>query len=200
VVASIAGNQDRQIFEATSDDLAANKTLAFVVANLGEEPIAWLRTLPTTAVMNGKVFLCHGAPTSDTPYLLEDINSGGPVVRAEHAIVELLATVREPVLLCGRAHIPRMVQLVGGQLIVNPGSVGVPAYDDEGPASISWKHMRRTLRTLFLKRVVRVGLFRFIRFLTSGIRRQSKPVILAGRTGGEESKLDGCASAPESAV
>jgi predicted phosphodiesterase len=133
VVASIAGNQDRQIFESTSDDLAANKTLAFVIASLGKEPIAWLRTLPPTAVIDGKVFLCHGTPTSDTTYLLEDVNSGGPVVRAEHAIVELLGTVSEPVILCGHAHIPRMVQLGGGQLVVNPGSVGVPAYDDNTP-------------------------------------------------------------------
>ena len=133
VVASIAGNQDRQISAATADDLVTNQALAFVTASLGSEPIAWLRGLPATAVIDGMVFLCHGTPTSDTTYFLEDVSSGLPVVRADHAIVELLGAVREPVVLCGHTHIARMVQLVGGQLVVNPGSVGVPAYDESAP-------------------------------------------------------------------
>jgi diadenosine tetraphosphatase ApaH/serine/threonine PP2A family protein phosphatase len=133
VVVSIVGNQDRQIFEAVPNDLITNKTLAFVTDSLGAEPIAWLRSLPATSVIDGIVFLCHGTPKSDTIYLLEDVSSGGPVVRAEPAIVKLLGPVREPVVLCGHTHIPRMVQLSGGQLVVNPGSVGVPAYDDIAP-------------------------------------------------------------------
>ena len=133
IVASIAGNQDRLIFEAAEDDRGKNQTLAFVTANLGSEPIAWLRSLPTAAVIEGGVFLCHGTPTSDTTYLLEDVSSGLPEVRAEPAIAELLGAVQEPVVLCGHTHIPRMVQLSGGQLVVNPGSVGVPAYHDDVP-------------------------------------------------------------------
>jgi diadenosine tetraphosphatase ApaH/serine/threonine PP2A family protein phosphatase len=140
VVASITGNQDRQIFDAAADDLGTNQTLAFVTESLGSDPIAWLRSLPATAVIDGTVFLCHGTPTSDTTYFLEDVSSGRPVARAERAIVELLGSVRERVVLCGHTHIPRMVQLSGGQLIVNPGSVGVPAYDDYAPV----KHLMET--------------------------------------------------------
>jgi len=33
--------------------------------------------------------------------------------------------------LCGHTHMPRVVQL-GGVLIVNPGSIGMPAYTDVG--------------------------------------------------------------------
>jgi hypothetical protein len=36
------------------------------------------------------------------------------------------------VLACGHSHIPRAVQLPGGTLIINPGSVGMPAYTDDG--------------------------------------------------------------------
>jgi putative phosphoesterase len=140
VVASIAGNQDRLIFDATADDRGKNQTLAFVTANLGSEPIAWLRSLPATAVIDGRVLLCHGTPASDTTYLLEDVSSGRPVARAEPAIVELLGGVQEPVVLCGHTHIPRMVQLSGGRLVVNPGSVGLPAYDDDAPL----KHFMET--------------------------------------------------------
>lgn len=133
VLATVAGNQDRQIVEATADDLGKNRTLAFVTASLGSEPIAWLRSLPATAVIEGRVFLCHGVPASDTTYLLEDVSSGRPVARPERAITELLGDVRESVVLCGHTHIPRMVQLASGQLVVNPGSVGLPAYDDDAP-------------------------------------------------------------------
>src|SRR5437763_14229039 len=73
VVASITGNQDRQTFEVAGNDLRTNQTPAFVTASLGSEPIAWLRSLPPTVVMDGRVFLCHGTPTSDTTYLLEDV-------------------------------------------------------------------------------------------------------------------------------
>jgi len=130
VIVSITGNQDRQILEATTDDLATNQTLAFVIDSLGSEPIAWLRNLPATAVIDGTVFLCHGTPTSDTTYLLEDVASGRPAVRTEATIIELLGSVHESVILCGHTHIPRVTQLSNGQLIVNPGSVGLQAYDD----------------------------------------------------------------------
>jgi hypothetical protein len=33
--------------------------------------------------------------------------------------------------LCGHTHMPRVVQ-VGGVLVVNPGSIGMPAYADDG--------------------------------------------------------------------
>ena len=100
---------------------------------LGGEPIHWLSELPRTAVVERDIFLCHGAPGSDTVYLLEDVMDGLPEVRSEGAIRELLQGVRSPVVLCGHTHIPRVVELSNGQLVVNPGSVGVPAYDDVDP-------------------------------------------------------------------
>ena len=36
---------------------------------------------------------------------------------------------------CGHTHVPRMVRMRDGRLIVNPGSVGLPAYDDPNPLS-----------------------------------------------------------------
>jgi predicted phosphodiesterase len=133
LVAGIAGNQDRKVFNATRDELAANRNLAFVVGDLGEEPIAWLRALPPTAIVDDDLFLCHGTPTSDTTYLLEDVRTGHPVVRDESEILKLLGGVQQPVILCGHSHIPRVVRLGNGQTVVNPGSVGLPAYDDAQP-------------------------------------------------------------------
>ena len=133
LVAVVAGNRDRDVFEASPADLAANPTMAFVCADLGALPIDWLRSLPPTAIVDSDLFLCHGTPTSDTTYLLEDVSSGHALVRDEAEILQLLAGVRQSVVLCGHSHIPRVVRLGNGQTIVNPGSVGLPAYDDVRP-------------------------------------------------------------------
>jgi predicted phosphodiesterase len=133
IAVTIQGNQDRLIYEASARDLVAIPTLAYVIHDLGEEPIHWLSNLPKTAVFEKDIFLCHGTPGSDTDYLLEDIMEGLPEVRSDGAARELLQGVHQPVVLCGHTHIPRVVELSTGQLIVNPGSVGVPAYDDIEP-------------------------------------------------------------------
>lgn len=133
VAVTIQGNQDRLIYEASARDLVSIPTLTYVIRELGEEPIHWLNDLPKTAVYADDLFLCHGTPGSDTAYLLEDVMDGLPEVRSEGAIRELLQGVHQPVVLCGHTHIPRVVELSTGQLVVNPGSVGVPAYDDVEP-------------------------------------------------------------------
>lgn len=35
--------------------------------------------------------------------------------------------------LCAHTHVPRVVSLPNGRLIVNPGSVGLPAYEHDTP-------------------------------------------------------------------
>jgi len=133
IAITIQGNQDRLIYEASARDLVSIPTLTYVIRELGEEPIHWLNDLPKTAVFDNDIFLCHGTPGSDTAYLLEDIMDGLPEVRSEGAIRELLQGVHQPVVLCGHTHIPRVVELSTGQLVINPGSVGVQAYDDVEP-------------------------------------------------------------------
>jgi diadenosine tetraphosphatase ApaH/serine/threonine PP2A family protein phosphatase len=45
------------------------------------DAIEWLRVLPVTALFEDEVLLCHGSPTDDLCYLLEDVTSGHPQVR-----------------------------------------------------------------------------------------------------------------------
>ena len=35
--------------------------------------------------------------------------------------------------MCGHSHVPRSIYLQSGKLIINPGSVGLPAYADSYP-------------------------------------------------------------------
>jgi diadenosine tetraphosphatase ApaH/serine/threonine PP2A family protein phosphatase len=128
----LCGNQDRDLFDADAAAFARNPTLRFDCETLGHPRLEWLRSLPTTLSF-GEVFACHGTPTNDLVYLLEDVESGDSRVRDEAEIHRLLDGIGAPLVLCGHTHIPRAVRLSNGQLIVNPGSVGVPAYDDDLP-------------------------------------------------------------------
>lgn len=132
-IVTIRGNQDRQIYEATKSDIEQNPTLAFILNDLGPEPLEWMKALPPTHQLTDDVFLCHGTPTSDLIYLLENVETGKPVVRSEKEILSLLGNQKSSVVVCGHTHIPRAVSLASGQLIVNTGSVGLPAYCDDEP-------------------------------------------------------------------
>jgi predicted phosphodiesterase len=132
---TIRGNQDRQIYDATEHERRQNPTLDYVIKDLGEEPIQWLTTLPPTAIFEEEIFLCHGTPASDETYLLEDVASGRPLLRAEGDIMRLVKSTRHPVIVCGHTHIPRLVSLANGQMVVNPGSAGLPAYSDDAPVA-----------------------------------------------------------------
>lgn len=128
IALTIRGNQDRELFQPNADS-----SVEWMLRDLGPEPIEWLRGLPAMAVFEDEVLLCHGSPTDDLCYLLEDVTSGHPQVREEDEIVRLLAGAAHSVIVCGHTHIPRLVWLANGQTIVNPGSVGLAAYSGDTP-------------------------------------------------------------------
>ena len=133
LIACVSGNQDRFV---ASENPGPHATRDFVVQDLGPQPIAWLRNLPPRVRLD-ELTLFHGSPDSDTTYLLEDISSGTPVVRPEAEILSLLGPHPDKtVFLCGHTHVPRLVHLRStGSLVLNPGSVGLPAYDDSQPVA-----------------------------------------------------------------
>jgi len=132
-IVTICGNQDRQIFEAKAEDIASNTTMQFIIDNLGAEPIAWMASLPFDIQLNDDVYLCHGTPNNDLIYLLENVELGYARLRSDGEIIELLNGQESKVILCGHTHTPRTVSLTTGQLIINPGSVGLQAYTDDEP-------------------------------------------------------------------
>lgn len=132
-ISTIQGNQDRQIYEVQADDIINNPTMAFVLDELEVKPLQWLCSLPHELHLTDDVYLCHGGPGDDLLYLLENIDSGVPLVRSDGEITALLKGEHASLILCGHTHIPRCVHLASGQLIVNPGSVGLPAYEDDSP-------------------------------------------------------------------
>lgn len=130
-IPSIRGNDDRVLFAPPKQPSASQ---IFTRERLTEQHLVWLRSLPTTAVLAEEIFLCHGTSTSDETYLLEEVSGYETTLRSSAYIRLLIADVTQPVVLCGHSHLARTVYLPDGTLIVNPGSVGLPAYTDEGYA------------------------------------------------------------------
>lgn len=130
---SCAGNEDRLVVEAFDAGSTANATARYTIGDLGREPVEWLRTLPRAVSDPAGIAGCHGTPASDTAYLLEDVSTGRMRLRALESIERDLASVAAPLVACGHSHVPRVVELAGGRLAVNPGSVGLQAYDDDRP-------------------------------------------------------------------
>jgi predicted phosphodiesterase len=128
IALTIRGNQDRELYEPNADP-----RVEWMIRDLGADAINWLRDLPATAVFEDEVLLCHGSPTDDLCYLLEDVTTGHPQARDDEEIAKLLAGTIQPLIVCGHTHIPRLVRLANGQTVVNPGSVGLVAYSDDTP-------------------------------------------------------------------
>lgn len=130
---TICGNQDRQIYEATTDEIESNPTMQFIIDDLGEEPLEWMKSLPFDLQLTDEIYLCHGTPKSDLAYFLEDVKTGVAEVRDSNEIKNLLNGNKSQLVLCGHTHTSRTFQTESQQLIVNPGSVGLPAYRDNMP-------------------------------------------------------------------
>jgi len=128
---TIRGNHDRQLLDRPAGQMGGSDKAAF--GELKNHHSAWLSTLDATAEVED-LFLCHGTPNSDTTYLNETVEPDGRVRLATNAeILHRLDGTSARVVLCGHSHMARVVGLDDGRLIVNPGSVGLPAYTDVEP-------------------------------------------------------------------
>lgn len=127
---SIRGNHDRMV---TDDPPASHgPSDAFAAAAIDDAQRAWLAALPATLdVPAWHLFLCHGVPSDDRLYLLESPMDGRLVAARPDQVAKRLGDLRADVVACGHSHIPRVVHH-GGRLVVNPGSVGLPAYEHTG--------------------------------------------------------------------
>lgn len=129
---TVRGNHDRHLIDIPSDQLGASDAHAY--GQLSEPHFDWLRSLPFSLVYREEIFLCHATPANDSLYWLEQVSPDGLVsLRGEDEIAALAEGIAQPLILCAHSHVPRVVQLPDGRLIVNPGSVGCPAYDDDVP-------------------------------------------------------------------
>ncbi|OWQ84739.1 YfcE family phosphodiesterase [Roseateles aquatilis] len=129
---TIAGNHERQLL-AITDEKPGGASDQYARAQLGASELDWLRTLPKSLQLSDEVFLCHGTPRSDIEYFLDTQDGARLRTAASDEVAERLGDERSTVVCCGHTHVPRLLRSARGQWLVNPGSVGLQAWDDDHP-------------------------------------------------------------------
>lgn len=129
---AVSGNEDRILLDEAGRH-PDSPSLPYVQARLQPEHIRWLRALPMTAVVHDDFFLCHGTPRRDNEYLAREVTPAACRLLSAAAIALKLDSVVQPVVLYGHDHLPALLSLPDGRQLVNPGSVGLPAYRDDLP-------------------------------------------------------------------
>ena len=127
----LAGNHERQLLSEDASQRYASDEYA--LSQLTETELAWIATLRPRLELSAEILLCHGTPDSDVHYFLETVMPTGMRMADAREIEQRLGDNAHELVLCGHTHVARAIRSSRGSLIVNPGSVGLPAYDDVHP-------------------------------------------------------------------
>jgi predicted phosphodiesterase len=128
---SLRGNHDRHLIELPRGAMGLSDGAAH--DDLPRAALDWLAGLPPVLQLEG-VFACHGTPARDDVYLCERVTPRGEVEgRAPSEVAQSLEGIAAGLTLCAHSHLPRDLRLPDGRQVVNPGSVGCPAYTDDTP-------------------------------------------------------------------
>jgi predicted phosphodiesterase len=125
---TVRGNHDRWVGDQTY--LTPGASDVFARSKLDPAQLAWLRDLPPRLSLPPGIIAFHAQPGCDTAYLIEDVANGGLVRAPATRTAERLGNVAARIVLCGHSHQPHVLQLPDGRWVINPGSVGCPAYSD----------------------------------------------------------------------
>lgn len=135
----IAGNMDRFMVEVSDDNVSnptvplSNPTMKYVMDSFDKKELQWIHQLPKNLQIDDFIYACHGNILSDDLPLVEEITKDGVVLKNDETLTYELKNITTPVILCAHTHIGRLTQLKNGKIIINPGSVGLPAYSDDLP-------------------------------------------------------------------
>lgn len=127
---SVRGDQDRILVELWQ----AGNSRRSDFLELEPKHFEWMASQPPTLRYREHVLLCHGSPQNDAAFWLERVTDDGNVRPVDVAAIEAVAEgIDAELILCAHTHIPRVVRLRDGRMVVNPGSVGLPGYDGKAP-------------------------------------------------------------------
>jgi predicted phosphodiesterase len=127
---TIRGNHDRWVTDWLPEEHYPSDAFAFRALDAAQ--LAWLRALPPTCDLGDGIFACHGRPHDDNTYLLENVEAGRLVPARYTQVAERVRGVGSRFVLCTHSHIPGAAA-TGEIMVINPGSVGLPAYEDPTP-------------------------------------------------------------------
>jgi predicted phosphodiesterase len=127
---TLAGNHERQMLASDTSRMGAADRYA--AERISPAQRAWLGSLPATLSTATGVLCVHGTPASDVECFLHTVAASGIRPATQDEVAARLGGVRATLVLCGHTHLPRHTH-VGRTHIVNPGSVGLQAYDHDQP-------------------------------------------------------------------
>lgn len=130
----LAGNHERQVLALRGEtDALGEASDVYARSCLTQQELDWVAALRPVHLLDSEILLCHATPTHDREYLLETAEDGRARLATAEEIAARVCQVSAALIACGHTHVPRSVRTAREQLIVNPGSVGLPAYDDDHP-------------------------------------------------------------------
>lgn len=135
---TVRGNHERQVLASELADMRESDR--FARAALRADQLDWIARLPATLRIADDVLMVHGTPESDLDYFLETVTEAGCRAATQAEVERRAGSGPERLILCGHTHVPRSATLGDGRLVVNPGSVGLQAYEDSHP----WPHRIET--------------------------------------------------------
>jgi len=138
-IVTVRGNHERQVLTLPYDEMGTVDRIASGV--LADADRTWLGSLPLTVEPVPGVLAFHAVPDDDATYLTQTVV--GPTAEypsgvreaTDDELVERLGAAygTYALYLCGHTHQARIRPLPDGSLLVNPGSVGWPAYSGDAP-------------------------------------------------------------------
>ena len=126
---TIQGNCDRAVGEKSRNAMSTSDGFAY--DQLDNHHRQWLANLQKPQFITKNIFACHGTPIDDEDYLTDKILGDALVAKTPDELTAMLNGVDAPIVLCGHSHVPRIIKSSGATTVLNPGSVGLPAYESE---------------------------------------------------------------------
>ncbi|HOE43837.1 MAG TPA: metallophosphoesterase family protein [Rhodoferax sp.] len=127
----LAGNHERQLLTLSPGQRGLSDEFAH--SQLTTKEFEWMASLKPSVKYSSEVLLCHGTPGNDIAYFLETVEPNQLRAATLSELDKRLGSVDAELIACGHTHVPRSMRASTGQLVVNPGSVGLQAYDDSRP-------------------------------------------------------------------
>ncbi|MEZ2346483.1 metallophosphoesterase [Terriglobus sp. RCC_193] len=130
-ISAIKGNHERQLL--TLPVGAMGESDQYAASCLQPHHLRWIEKTPETLLIEGEILLVHGTPRSDLEYYLETVEQGAVRAATPQEVEERTRGAHASLIFCGHTHIPRRFTFADQRVVVNPGSVGLPAYEDDRP-------------------------------------------------------------------
>ena len=130
-IPTVRGNHERQLLTFQEDQMGESDR--YTANCLSTDHLSWMVQLPESLWIQDDVLLVHGTPSSDGSYFAETVEASGVRQATPAEIRDRAGKTSAALILHGHTHIPRILKLEEGPLIVNPGSVGLQAYQDDTP-------------------------------------------------------------------